>query len=182
MSTAPERGRRQFLAFAAGAMVTAVAAPAIAAPRAPLRRSVALGHLQTGENLDIVYWADGHYQPGALQRINRLMRDYRTDQIHPINPRLVDLLSALQERLRVSAPFLVVSGYRSPASNALLVSTSEGVATNSFHMAGSAVDIRVQGRPLGAAREAAMSLKAGGVGYYPHSNFIHLDVGQVRHW
>ena len=182
MQSGPAEGRRRFLALAAGALVTTLAAPAIAAPRAPSRRAIALGHLATGEKLDLVYWADGHYQPAALKRIAWLMRDYRSDRIHPINPKLVDLLAALHQRLRVSGPLTVVCGYRSPESNALLASQHEGVATNSFHMAGSSVDLRVPGRSLAAVRNAALSLRGGGVGYYPHSNFVHVDVGPVRHW
>jgi len=182
MPSAPDPGRRRFLLLTAGALASCVAAPAIGAPRMPTRRSLALGHLHTGEKLDLVYWADGKYQPGALKRIAWLMRDYRSDTVHPIDPRLLDLLATLRQRLRVSAPLLVVSGYRSPASNALLASISEGVATNSLHMAGSAVDVRVPGRPLAAVRHLALSLRAGGVGYYPRSNFVHLDVGPVRHW
>ena len=182
MQSAPAEGRRRFLALAAGALVSTLAAPAIAAPHPPARRAIALGHLHTGEKVDLVYWADGHYQPAALKRIAWLLRDYRTDKIHPIDPRLVDLLAALRQRLRVSTPLLVVCGYRSPESNALLASMSEGVATNSFHMAGAAIDLRVEGRALSAVRLAALSLRGGGVGYYPRSNFVHVDVGPVRHW
>lgn len=181
MQSAPEWGRRQFLVLATTA-AAGLAAPAWAAPRLPQRRTLALGHLHTGETLDLVYWADGRYQPGALRRIAWLLRDFRTDETHPIDPILIDLMAALRARLRTRGPLLVLSAYRSPATNAMLASMSEGVATNSLHMVGSAIDIRVPGRPLGAVRQAAMAFKAGGVGYYPRSDFLHLDVGPVRHW
>ncbi len=184
MATAPLWGRRQFLVAAAAAvsMSAGFAAPAAAAPRMPQRRSLDLGHLHTGEKLDIVYWADGRYQPGALRRINWLLRDFRTDEVHPIDPRLLDLVAALHQHLQMREPFLVVSAYRSPATNAMLASMSEGVATNSLHMQGRAIDIRIPGRSLKAARRAAIALRGGGVGSYPHSNFIHVDVGAVRRW
>jgi uncharacterized protein YcbK (DUF882 family) len=176
------RGRRQVLTTVATAAACVVAAPALALPRMPQRRILTFDHLHTGERLDVVYWADGHYQPGALRRINWLLRDFRTGEVHPIDPRLLDLLAALRQALRLRAPYQVVSGYRSPATNAWLASMSEGVATNSLHMQGQAIDITVPGRPLWAVRRVAMMLRGGGVGYYPRSNFIHLDVGRVRYW
>ncbi len=175
-------GRRQVLGTVAAAAACMVAAPALALPRMPGRRILAFDHLHTGESLDVVYWADGHYQPGALHRINWLLRDFRTDQVHPIDPHLLDLLTALRQQLRVRAPFQVVSGYRSPATNAWLASLTEGVATNSLHMQGQAIDISVPGRPLWAVRRVALGLRGGGVGYYPRSHFVHLDVGRVRYW
>jgi uncharacterized protein YcbK (DUF882 family) len=177
----PVLGRRQVLAAVAAA-ASFVAAPALAAPRMPSRRALSFANLHTGERLDLVYWADGRYQPGALRRIDWLLRDFRTDEMHPIDPRLLDVLAALRRRLRLRGPFEVVSAYRSPATNAMLASQSEAVASNSLHMDGRAIDIRVVGRPLWAVRQAALALKAGGVGYYPHSKFVHLDVGSVRHW
>jgi uncharacterized protein YcbK (DUF882 family) len=181
MSTASDPGRRRFLA-AAAAMATFAAAPALAAPRPPQRRALAFAHLHTGETLDLVYWADGRYRFGALRRIDWLLRDYRTDEVHPIDPRLLDLLATLRQHLRLRAPIQVVSAYRSPATNAMLASLSESVATNSLHMAGRAIDIRVPGRPTAAVRQVALAMKAGGVGYYPRSDFVHLDVGSIRHW
>jgi uncharacterized protein YcbK (DUF882 family) len=174
-------GRRQILAAAAAA-ASFVAAPALAAPRMPSRRALSFAHLHTGERLDLVYWAEGHYQPLALQRINWLLRDFRTDEVHPIDPRLLDVLAALRRRLRFRGPIEVISAYRSPITNAMLASQSESVATNSLHMDGRAIDIRLPGRPLWAVRQTALALHAGGVGYYPRSRFVHLDVGNVRHW
>jgi uncharacterized protein YcbK (DUF882 family) len=163
-------------------MAAFAAAPALAAPRPMPRRALSFAHLHTGETLDLIYWADGRYQPGALRRIDWLLRDFRTDEVHPIDPRLLDVLAALRQRLRMRAPFQVISAYRSPATNAMLASMSETVATNSLHMEGRAIDIRLPGRPLWAVRQAALALRAGGVGYYPRSQFVHLDVGGVRRW
>ena len=182
MDSTPGTGRRRFLTLAAGAVASAIAAPAIAAPIIPTRRSLAFQHLHTGEKLDIVYWADGRYLPGALNRIDWLLRDFRTDEVHPIDRRLLDLLAVLHQVLRSRAPYLVFSGYRSPQTNAMLASLTEGVATNSLHLEGQAIDIRLSDRSLGQMHRAALALEAGGVGYYPDSNFIHLDVGRVRRW
>ena len=110
------------------------------------------------------------------------MRDFRNDAVHPIDPHLIDLLAVLRQRLGAHAPIQVLSAYRSPATNAMLASMSEGVATNSLHLQGRAIDIRLPGRPLSAVRRAALVLRGGGVGYYPRSNFVHLDVGSVRRW
>jgi uncharacterized protein YcbK (DUF882 family) len=178
-------GRRRFLAAAASAAAAAAcvaAAPAVAMPHLRLTRSLAFEHLHTGERLNVVYWVEGRYQPDALERIDRLLRDFRTDDTHPIDTRLLDLLAALRDRLLTRAPLQVVSGYRSPATNAWLASLTEGVATNSLHMAGRAIDIRVPGRRLGAVRRAALGLHDGGVGFYPRSNFVHLDTGRPRRW
>jgi uncharacterized protein YcbK (DUF882 family) len=182
MGYAPDLGRRKFLALTAASAASLVAAPAFAMPRMPQSRTLAFQQLHTGEKLDVVYWAEGRYQPGALRRIDWLLRDFRSEDVHPIDPRLLDLLTVLRQRLGTSAPFQVISGYRSPATNAMLASMSEGVATNSLHMQGQAIDIRLPGRPLAALHRTALSLRAGGVGYYPRSNFVHVDVGAVRHW
>ena len=161
--------------------MTALAFPAQAARRLLQPRTLALHNLHTGEALDTAYWADGRYLPEALRRIGWLLRDHRTDDVHPIDPRLLDLLVELQGRLQVSR-FEVLSGYRSPATNAMLASLSDGVAQNSFHLQGRAIDIRVPGRRLKNVRAAAMSLHGGGVGYYPQSDFVHIDTGPIRHW
>ncbi|HEY0526901.1 MAG TPA: DUF882 domain-containing protein [Stellaceae bacterium] len=174
--------RRSFLGMAAGTAALAAAAPVQAAHRIGIARSLAFENLHTGETLKTVYWADGHYDPAGMRRINHLLRDFRTEQIHQIDPRLLDLLSALQSRLRTRAPYQVISGYRSPATNAMLASFTDGVVPNSLHTQGMAIDIRVPGRSLRDVRRAAASLRAGGVGYYPQSDFVHVDVGRVRYW
>jgi uncharacterized protein YcbK (DUF882 family) len=174
--------RRSLLAMAAGTAALAAAAPVEAARRIGVARSLAFENLHTGERLKTVYWADGHYDPTGVRQINHLLRDFRTGQIHPIDPRLLDLLSALQFRLRTRVPYQVFSGYRSPDTNAMLASATDGVVPNSLHTQGMAIDIRVPGRSLRDVRRAAASFRAGGVGYYPQSGFVHLDVGRVRYW
>ncbi len=180
--TLRNKGRRHFLSLAAGSAVALAAAPAIALPRFETRRALSFDNLHTGEKLALVYWTESGYEPEALRRIDWLLRDFRTGQVHPIDPNLLDLLAALNRRLDTPAPYQVISGYRSPETNAMLAEESEGVAKNSLHIQGQAIDLRVPGRHLGLLRRAALSLKGGGVGYYPRSNFVHVDVGRVRHW
>ncbi len=153
----------------------------------PLRRrsearQIAFRHLHTGETLSTFYWVDGKYQPGALKDVNHLLRDFRTDDVKEIDPGLLDLLFAVRRRLGTAQPFQVVSAYRSPKTNAMLAEISASVATHSLHMEGKAIDIRIPDRPLASVRQAALTLEAGGVGYYPRHEFIHLDTGRVRQW
>lgn len=147
-------------------------------------RSVAFANLHTGERLALDYWVDGAYVPDALGAVNHLLRDFRTGEVHPIAPRLLDLLAGLRGILETQASFEVISGYRSPATNATLQAELEhsGVASKSLHMQGMAIDIRLPGRSLVALRETALAARAGGVGYYPQSDFVHVDVGRVRKW
>lgn len=188
MDTVSRGGRRRFLKLAGAAVASSVAAPfiiagpAMASLRPPRRRSIAFHHLHTGEKVDVVYWADGHYQHGAMRHIDWVLRDFRNDAVHHIDPKLLDLLAVMRHQLRTIAPFMVISAYRSPATNAMLQATTEGVATNSLHLDGQAIDIRVPDRHLTAVHKVAVSLKAGGVGYYPHSDFVHVDTGKVRYW
>jgi uncharacterized protein YcbK (DUF882 family) len=145
-------------------------------------RRLSLYNIHTEEFLDTVYWKNGHYVPGALTEINQLLRDWRTGKIKPINPELLELLFDLREKLGNTTPFCIVSGYRTPRSNAILKKTQKGVARNSLHMYGKAVDIRLPGYSLRSLRSTAIELKQGGVGYYPYSKFLHLDVGDIRSW
>ncbi len=174
-------GRRKFL-VGAGAALLAPASPALAALGSS--RSVALDNLHTGEKLLIEYWQQGRYVQDALAQVNHVLRDFRSGDVHPIDPRLLDLLALLRQNLETSVPFGVISGYRSPATNARLrgENAHSGVATKSLHMQGMAIDIRVPGRRLASLRDTALALKAGGVGYYPASDFVHVDVGRVRRW
>ena len=145
-------------------------------------RSLSFENLHTGEKLKAVYWAEGQYVSESLSRINRILRDHRNNQTHDIDRRLLDLLCSLRLQLDTVSPYEIISGYRSPATNALLHSNSAGVAAHSLHMDGMAADIRVPGRKLADLRRMAVSMKAGGVGYYPASQFVHVDVGRVRTW
>ncbi len=147
---------------------------------APIRKLSFLS-LHTLEKLTSVYWENGDYIPEALAGINHLLRDHRTNEVHEIAPRLLDALSELRMLVETEQPFELISGYRSPATNAKLQSQGRGVATTSLHMQGMAADIRIPGRSLTRIRDAALSMKAGGVGYYP-SQFVHIDIGRVRRW
>jgi uncharacterized protein YcbK (DUF882 family) len=168
---------------APAASSVAPAAPAIvrATPAGDVRRAF-LHNLHTGEQLDAVYWEDGRYVPDALAEAMRVMRDWRNGQEHVMDPRLFDVLHGIQGRIEVNQPFQLISGYRSPATNAMLHAESGQVASHSQHMLGKASDIRVEGVELADLHKAALSLGAGGVGYYPVSNFVHVDVGRVRTW
>ncbi len=152
-----------------------------ALPATEIRRA-SIHNLHTGEMLDAVYWENGKYVPDALAEAMRVMRDWRNGQEHMMDPRLFDLLHAVQSKLEVKTPFQLISGYRSAETNAHLHAESGQVASHSQHMLGKASDIRVEGVELKHLHDAAMSLKGGGVGFYPVSNFVHVDVGPVRHW
>ena len=117
--------------------------------------------------------------PEAFEQINTVLRDFRTGDVFPIDPRVVDILFALRQKTGANAPYEVLSGYRSPKTNALLARNGDGVASNSLHMTGQAIDIRLPGYSTKKLSEASVSLRAGGVGYYAKSNFVHLDTGQV---
>jgi uncharacterized protein YcbK (DUF882 family) len=145
-------------------------------------RRLTLRNLHTGEQARITYWAEGNYLNESLQEINQLLRDHRTGDIAQMDRELLDLLYRLQHRLENKNEFEVISGYRSPKTNAMLRSKSNGVAKKSLHMQGKAIDIRLPGTSLKQLRKAAVTLKSGGVGYYPNSNFIHVDTGRVRYW
>jgi uncharacterized protein YcbK (DUF882 family) len=173
--------RRQFVAtLTAAAPLVAASTRAIAATTPP--RALNFLHLHTGERLSIEYFAGGRYLSDALTSVNHFLRDFRTGEIHAIDPGLLDLLDRLTRTTSTSRPFQVISGYRSPATNEMLRQHSEGVAVNSLHMKGQAIDIRLADVPLGALRSAALALRGGGVGFYPSSNFVHVDTGRVRSW
>lgn len=170
--------------FGLGAVGAGLVAPALAFADtgASDMRAVSLDNLHTGEKLQAVYWEQGEYIPDVLDAVNEHLRDYRTGEIHPINPHLLDVLDTLTALTGANASFQVISGYRSAATNAMLHERSEEVAKKSFHIRGMAIDIRLPGVELSHLHAAALSLGRGGVGYYPDSNFIHVDVGPVREW
>lgn len=173
--------RRNLLRGAIGLVGTAVVGgPALASATAP--RSLAVVNLHTGEKLKATYWEAGRYVPDALSAMNHVLRDHRTGEVHEMAPSLLDLVTTLRQRLDTSETVQIISGYRSPKSNAALHARSNGVATRSLHMQGQALDIRIAGVDLTRLRDAALDLKAGGVGFYPGSNFVHVDIGRVRRW
>ena len=182
MSESIDRKRRLLLAAGGAALISSFVRPAAAAIGIGNVRSLAFANLHTGERLGVDYWVDGQYVPDALTAVNRVLRDFRTGEVHPIDPKLLDCLDALRVKLETREPVQVISGYRSPLTNAKLHDASTGVASNSLHMRGMAIDIRIAGRPLNSLRLAALSLQRGGVGYYPRSDFVHVDVGRVRTW
>ncbi len=174
--------RRQFMIGAGAAFFAAPISGALANVNAGFSRALSFDNLHTGERLKIEYWAEGTYVPTALDSINHLLRDFRTGEVHPIEPKLLDLLSILHDRLDTTEPFAVISGYRSPKTNAVLHAEHSGVAAQSLHMKGMAIDVRVPGRSLESLHNTALALRAGGVGYYPQSDFVHVDIGRVRTW
>ncbi len=145
-------------------------------------RSLSFYNLHTGESLKTVYFENGAYVPGALDEINYILRDFRQNEIKPIDRNLLDLLVRIRQRLGTDDPFQVISGYRSAKTNAMLHAHSEGVARHSLHIDGRAIDIRVPDRSLINLKRAAISLFGGGVGYYPKSDFVHVDTGRIRYW
>lgn len=175
--------RRNFMKVATMAsLVSLFPNSAFANSKAPYKRSLSFYNIHTGEKLDTTFWAEGSYIPEALADMNHILRDHRTDKAAEIDTGLFDLLHSLRTNLDSNSPFHIISGYRSPATNAMLRSHSSGVAKKSLHMAGKAIDINLPGRSLAELKKVAVNLKQGGVGYYPDSNFVHVDVGRVRHW
>ncbi len=174
--------RRSFMKWAAAAACLS-AFPAMAKNRVYMpERKLAIYNTHTSEILNVAYWEQGEYIPEAMDSLNKILRDHRTNEIAPIDRRLFDLLHVLHHRLEGKQPFHVISGFRSPASNAILTSSSPGVAKTSLHMTGQAIDIRLPECELSNLRQAAQTMGAGGVGYYPGSNFVHVDVGRIRSW
>jgi len=145
-------------------------------------RALAFQNPHTGDRLNLTYFEKGRYLTDALNEISFLLRDYRTEDVHPIDPELLDQLHDLKQMLGLQQPFDVICGYRSPLTNAKLHAENSGVANNSFHMHGRAVDIRIERFDLRRIHNAALAMHRGGVGYYPESNFIHLDTGTFRTW
>jgi uncharacterized protein YcbK (DUF882 family) len=148
----------------------------------PSHKVLAFHNTHTGDQLNLTYFERGRYIKDALHEINHLFRDYHDGTVHPIDPALLDQLYDLKHTLEVRKPFHIVSGYRSPATNADLRKHSDGVAKNSLHMEGRAIDIRIEGLDTRRIRNAALAMRRGGVGYYERSNFVHLDTGSVRTW
>lgn len=174
--------RRRLLQIGLGASASLAMPSAFANILREPERRISLHNLHTGEKLKTTYWAEGMYQPDEMRAINYLLRDHRTGDIEQIDSALIDLLNILHYRLDGKQPFHVISGYRSPKTNNMLRTSSSGVAKQSLHTLGKAIDIRLPGTRLTVLRDTALALKAGGVGYYPKSDFVHVDTGRVRSW
>jgi len=171
--------RRRTLAKGLGLLPLVAAAPARAARQAP--RTLSFYHTHTGERLTAAYYERGAYVPDALQAVNWLLRDFRTETVHVIDPHLLDQLYALNACCG-GRSFEVISGYRSPQTNAMLRQTSSGVASHSLHIDGRAIDVRLEGCDTVRLHRAALAMARGGVGFYPRSDFVHLDTGRFRTW
>lgn len=137
---------------------------------------------RTGERLDTIYWVDGNYIPEALAEIDHFHRDWRNNRVHRIDTRTIDIMAAAHNLLRVDEPYMLLSGYRSPETNAMLRRNSRGVAQNSRHLIGQAADLRLRSRTVRQVAQAAIACSAGGVGMYSRSDFTHMDCGPVRAW
>jgi uncharacterized protein YcbK (DUF882 family) len=175
------RSRRLFIEqFLAGCGACVVSLHAAAATGES--RRLVLQNTHTGEILDTIYRNDGQLRPAELGRLDWIFRDHRAGSVLPIDSRLFDVLHELAVAAGVEPRYEIISGYRSPATNAMLVVQSDGVSSRSLHMEGKAIDIRLAGVPLARLRDLALAKAAGGVGYYPGSDFVHLDVGRVRSW
>ena len=171
-------------AFAA---TTVTAAPTFSRAAGFLRgagdiRRLKMYSARTGEKIDMIYWIEGDYIKDAVGEITHFMRDWRTDQTKNIDMRTIDIMTASHNLLDVNEPFMLLSGYRSPQTNAMLRSRSKGVAKNSLHMKGQAADLRLASRSVNQVSRAALACHAGGVGRYTGSNFTHMDCGPVRSW
>lgn len=177
--------RRSLLGAFAATAVTAT--PTFANAAGFLRgagdiRRIAMFSGRTGERVDTIYWIEGEYIPEAIQEINMFMRDWRTSEAIQIDLRTIDIMSAARNLMEVDEPYMMLSGYRSPQTNAMLRKNSSGVARNSLHMSGQAADLRLQSRSTAQMASAALACRAGGVGRYSRSNFVHMDCGPIRSW
>lgn len=178
--------RRDVMKMGLGAFVASVvplvsARVAVAAGENGVRH-ISFRHAHTGETFSGVYRVGDKYLPEAFERLNYVMRDFRTNEIFPMDPHAVDIISSIQARTKSGKPMDVLSGYRSPTTNNMLRHETRGVAKNSFHMYGQAIDFRMPGYNTGKLRKLACGMKAGGVGYYPRSDFVHVDTGKIRTW
>lgn len=184
--TEPLSSRRSFLKMGLSAHIFLTLTMSLSAQAVmkkwPFEKKLGFLNLHTGELIQSIYWANGQYIPGALQVIYNVLRDHRTGDQCIIDTDLLDMLYLLQHKLGSKQEFHVISAYRSPASNEILAARSNSVAKASLHTFGKAIDIRLPERKLSDLRAAALSLQMGGVGYYPSSNFVHLDTGRVRFW
>ena len=175
--------RRSFLKSSV-VVASALSMPALAraAVAPPNERVLRLYNTHTGESLKSLFWAEGQFVPDALADINKLLRDHRNNTIAAIDPQLLLLLDRVSAKFGNQDVLHVISGYRSPESNKKLAAASGGVAKHSMHLEGKAIDIRMPGRDLASLHKAAMAAKGGGVGYFPGSQFVHMDTGRPRYW
>ncbi|KLQ32888.1 YcbK family protein [Enterobacter hormaechei] len=179
-----DANRRKLLALGGVALGAAaiLPTPAFATLSTPRPRILTLNNLHTGETLKAEFFDGRGYIQDELARLNHFFRDFRANKIKAIDPGLFDQLYRLQGLLGTKRPVQLISGYRSLDTNNELRAHSRGVAKKSYHTKGQAMDFHIEGVSLANIRKAALSMCAGGVGYYPRSNFVHIDTGPVRHW
>ncbi len=178
-------GRREFLKTSMGTVAASLMPTTVWSalfPEPKHSRSLSFYNTHTGEHLKVCYYANSCYCKSALEKVNRVLRDHRTGDIMPIDIRLLDLLYTVRTRLNADSAFHIISGYRSLKTNEMLRRTTSGVAKNSYHTKGKAIDIRLPDCKTSLLRKVCIDLQAGGVGYYPRSDFVHLDTGDVRSW
>lgn len=177
------RTRRSLLKLA-GSLATLAALPLPALATSPAARELSFFHTHTSEKLSVVYAEHGRYVDQALAEVNHFLRDFRSGDVHPIDPRLLDILFEARERTGSTGTFEVISGFRSPHTNQMLRgrSAASGVAQRSLHLFGQAIDVRLTGTDVAHLRKAAVAMGRGGVGFYPESDFVHLDTGRFRTW
>ena len=182
--TVPTLGRRSFLGLGlvGASALTFLPRAVMAKTTAVDSRTLGFFNTHTNEILKATYWQNGAYDRGAVTDLNYILRDYRSGDVFSMDLKLFDLLVDLHRRSDSKKPFEIISGYRSPVTNAKLAAASNGVAKHSMHMDGKAIDIRLRDVQLADLRLDALAMKAGGVGYYPKSDFVHVDTGRVRHW
>ena len=173
--------RRNMLCFAAAASGFAVIRPSLASASRTGKKRIRIHHLHTGEELETVYWRGGSYVRSALHDLDHVLRDWRTGEVERIDPDVIDMVHDVVSRTD-GLPAQIISGYRSPKTNANLAANGSGVARRSYHMRGKAIDFRLEGFSAGQVYEVAWDLQRGGVGLYTRSNFVHVDSGPVRTW
>lgn len=185
MSPPSSLTRRRLIRLGSGLLMAGASPMVLSATFQSARseRELAMDHTHTREQVELVYAIGRRYVPKALNHLDHFLRDHYTDDVGKMDPALYDLMHRIRVELKARRPYQIISGYRSPRTNERLrVKGSGGVAKRSLHMEGQAIDLRIPGVPLAELRDVALSLKAGGVGYYPGSQFVHIDTGRVRSW
>ncbi|MES9992859.1 MAG: DUF882 domain-containing protein [Candidatus Thiodiazotropha sp.] len=178
----PCLSRRRFLCGCASVGGMLLASPLLAGLSNDNIRTLAFRHTHTGESKRVTYWRDGEYLEENLRILDHLLRDHRSGESISMDRGLLDMLYGLQQGIGADGEFEIISAYRSPKTNNMLRNKSNGVAKRSLHMQGRAIDVRLCGCDLKELKNRAIAMQAGGVGYYPKSNFIHLDTGRFRYW
>lgn len=173
--------RRHLIISSAALCALSLANPAFAIASREVK-ALKFYNLHTEEKEELAFFRDGKFDAAALKKINHLLRDHRTGEVYPIDPRLLSHVHAVHKRLGSSSPIEIISGYRSPKSNTMLIKRGGGVARKSKHLQGKAIDFRLQDVALDRIYDAAKDMQCGGVGMYGASNFVHLDTGRVRSW